>query len=259
MKVNFCIVALLTGSSFAAAQSQLPASDPNLINLQTPSLLSKSQSAASLDLRYFGGYDKSLRGSLWYGFGICKDLEIDVAGSFAKWNTANYPDGNFIRFGGTDEELSLRYALPVSNLTVQGGLAYVQTPAQSHRIAATVGGSYGYSPIKQVRFYLNPKAVFLDRNSLVGIGLGTSIDLVHHISLLGDWTPLIAGDNTFYTADQSRSRGELYGVGLRFSNLYRNGTVDIGVTNSTGITTGSSLTPSLGDSPSLFGRLTYRF
>jgi hypothetical protein len=261
MMYKICLTALLPALSLAQAQTTLPVTDQNLINLQTPTLLGSSRSAATVDLRYFAGYDKTLHGDLWLGYGLCKDLEIDLAGSFAKWGSTPAFDGTTIRFGGVDEELSIRYRLPFEQvpITVQAGLDYAQTPAQPQRLAGTLGASAGYSPVSKLRLYLNPKAVFLDRNSLVGIGIGASVDLAPKLLLIADWTPLVAGDNTISTSSGTGSRSQLYGVGLRFQDLWAGGSLDIGVTNATGITTGSSLTPDLGDAPALYIRFGYRF
>jgi hypothetical protein len=260
MKFKIFLTALLGILSFANAQTPLPANDQNLINLQTPTLLGDMRSSASLDLRYFGGYNKTPTGDFSLGYGICKYWEVDLAGSFSKWNSANLGGGEQIRFGGTDEELSIRYQIPIEvPVTLSVGESYTQTPAQPRRLATTFGGSVGYSPIPKIRLYLNPKAVLLDHNGLVGISFGAAVDVAPNLTLMGDWTPLIAGENTFDTQTGGRSRGQIYSVGLRLSNLFPHGTLDVGVTNSSGITTGSSLTPSLGESPSLFARFTYRF
>ena len=263
MKFQTLTLASLAASlTVAQAQTAPLASDVSLINIQTPTLLHSGQSSALVDLRYFGGYDKTLHGDLEFGYGISKHFELDVAGSFAKWNSAATPSGNVIRFGGTDEELSLRYHVPGMGslpVAVQVGLADTQTPAQDHKLAATLGGSVGYSLDRMVRFYFNPKAVFLDHNTLVGLGLGASVELVSKVSFIADWTPMVAGDNTIDTQTGNRSRGQIYSAGLRYSGSHHKNVLDLGVTNGTGITTGSSLTPSLGNSPALFVRLTHRF
>ncbi len=259
MKPILCAFGFLMMSALASAQTPLPVNDASLVNLQTPVLLAPSKSAASVDLRYIGGYDKDLRGNLWVGYGVAKNFEIDLAGSFEQWKTVNFENGGFIRFGGTDEELSLRYQTPLPGLTVQGGADYVQTPAQGHHLATSLGASYGYALIAKLRLYANPRAEFLDNNSLFGLGLGAVYEFCPKLSLMADWTPILAGDNDISTASLSRSRVQLYSVGVRLSGLVQNGSLDFGVTNSNGITTGSSLTPTLGDSPALFARFTYRF
>jgi hypothetical protein len=261
MTIKHYIFALF-GTSLSLAQAQsTSASDPNLINLQTPTVLHRGQSAAELDLRYFGGYDKTLHAGVGLGYGLGHGLEVDLAGSFSKWNSALPPSGNEVRFGGTDEELSLKYRLPKMKslpISVQAGLEYVQTPAQPERLAGTLGASAGYSLDSKIRFYLNPKVVFLDHNTLVGLGLGASVDLVSKLTLVADWTPMLAGENTIDTQTGGRTRSQLYSVGLRYGMTHKCN-IDLGVTNASGITSGSSLTPSLGDSPALFVRLTHHF
>lgn len=261
MVYKVCVIALMSTFSLAQAQTAPSANDQNLINLQTPMLLGNGHSSATIDLRYVGGYDKTIHGGLVLGYGISKGLEIDLLGSFSKWQSAGAFGGSTIRFGGTDEELSVRYAVPGMEIpiTVQAGLDYAQTPAQMDRVAGTLGASAGFATIQKVRLYLNPKAAFLDRNSLVGIGLGASVDLVPKVLLVADWTPVVAGDNTVSTSTGGLSRAQLYGVGLRFLDLWQGGSLDIGVTNAAGVTTGSSLTPNLGNSPALYARFGYRF
>jgi hypothetical protein len=254
------LLATLFAPCLAAAQTLAPANDASLTNLQTPVLLGQGKSALSLDFRYFGGYDKTVNSSVWYGFGFCKDWEIDFAGTFDKWSSMTSGAGTEIRFGGTDEEISVRYRVPFTlPLTIQGGLADPQTPAQNGRLASTAGVSLGYSPESRIRFYVNPKSVFLQDNTIFGVSVGGAIDLVPNITLIGDFTHIFAGDNTIDTGSGNTSRSHIYSIGLRFPNLVMNGSLDLGVTNGSGITTGSSLTPSLGGAPAVFARLSYRF
>jgi len=234
--------------------------EPDLINLKTPHTLKASEQSASIDLRYEGGYEKTLRGDLAYSYGIMDHLEVDAAASLSKWNTETDANGDTVRSGGTDEELSLKYRVnaefPVS---VQAGLAYVQTPAQDDRLAGTLGASAEYEIQPGLHVYANPRVVFLDNNSIFGFGLGASFRVVDGIDLIADWTPILSGQNVIDMQTGNRSRGELYSAGLRFRHIVPNGTLDIGVTNAIGSTTGASLTPTLGGSPALFVRASYRF
>ena len=251
---------LLTAALTAQGNGMPPASGPDLINLKTPQVLGAGQQAASVDLRLEGGYEKTLRADLGYRFGLGHNFEVDGATSLTRWDTETAASGSTVRSGGTDGEVSLKYkvdaGVPVS---VQAGLAYVQTPAQQDRLETTLGASAEWEPTKGVRLYANPRAVFLDNNSIFGFGLGFSAKIVQGIDLLGDWTPILSGDNTVDMQTGQRDRGELYSIGLSFNDLIPKGAVDLGITNATGSTTGSSLTPTLGGAPSLFLRLSYRF
>jgi hypothetical protein len=255
--LSFC---LLSAVYTAQVSGMSQAAEPDLINLKTPHTLKASEQSASVELRYEGGYEKTVRGDLGYSYGVTDHFEVDGTASLSKWNTETTPGGTTVRSGGTDEELALKYKVDsVIPVSAQVGLSYVHTPAQTDRLAATLGASAEYAPQPGLRFYANPRAVLLDKNSIVGFGLGASLRVVEGIDLIGDWTPILAGQNSIDTQTGTRSRGQLYSVGLRFRKFVPNGTLDVGVTNAVGSTTGDSLTPTVGDSPSLFVRASYRF
>jgi len=235
-------------------------SEPDLINLKTPHVLQAGKQSVSIDTRYEGGYEKTVRTDVEYGFGLCDHLEVDGVTSLSRWDTEAAAAGPTVRAGGTDEEVSLKYKLDTQvPVTVQAGLAYAQTPAQDDRLATTLGASAAWEATEGIQLYANPRAVFLDKNSIVGFGLGFSAKVMQDIDVLGDWTPILSGQNTVDMQTGLRGRAQLYSIGLRLKNLVPHGAVDLGITNSTGSTTGTSLTPTLGNSPSLFVRLSYRF
>ena len=246
-------------SSLASAQSSGAVGDAKLLSLTTPSLLSKGETSLGLAFRGFGGSDKLLYTDVSAGYGLSQGLNLEFLGDFA--SDGSYTSGNgSIRYGGSDGEVRLRYKLPFSiPASVQTGLAYSATPAQEHRVAATVGASFGYSLGNHISIYAEPKAVILDTNSLVGLGLGATVGVTHGVELIGEWTPMLSGRNSIGTQTLGRDQVELYGVGLRFTNLVRGWTLDVGYTNSTGSTTGFSLTPALGNTGGLLIGGSYRF
>jgi hypothetical protein len=245
----------------------------SLLGLTTPYFLTKGQVDAGLTFRAFGGDDKLLYSNLSVGYGLCKDFNLEFLGDFASNGsyTTRFGDADdglarassefdSILFGGSAGEVRVRYKLPTSfAATVQAGLAYSSTPAQEHRLATTVGATAGYRLWDRVQVYAEPKAVILDSNSLVGLGLGASVYLVKGVVLEGEWTPMLSGQNSINTQTLARDQVQLYGVGLHFTQLVPRWSFDLGYTNSTGSTTGFSLTPSLGNVGGLLVGASYRF
>src|SRR5580658_3061823 len=100
---------LITAAMTAQGGGMAPASVPDLINLRTPQVLDAGKQAASVDLRFEGGYEKTLRAGLGYRFGLGHNFEVDGAASLSRWDTETSASGATVRSGGTDEEVSLKY------------------------------------------------------------------------------------------------------------------------------------------------------
>lgn len=218
---------------------------PVLVNLTTPSevLNEPGKSWGDVSFRAFGGDDKLLYTNLWAEHGLAKSWAVDVRADLASFGTFNGPVGP-VRFGGSDVELLGRYQTAPGVITF--GAADIDTPAQGHRIAGVVSAQVPLQ-MKEDSLFLEPKVVFLRDNSLVGLGVGADVRLMKGISLMADWTPMLAGDNNIDPNTGNRTRVQLVGFGLRFRDLSPGLTLDVGVTNATGITTGTSMTPSTGD------------
>src|SRR5207244_767126 len=83
---------------------------------------------------------------------------------------------------------------------------------------------------------------------------GTSIRVSDRVHLVGDWTGIVSGDNTLSTANATRKHKGIWGAALRMSSDGANGhfDLDLGYGNATGSTTGTSLTPGLGNASGFY-------
>jgi len=263
MKAPLATLTVALSSAVAAAQTGTPPPDANLVNLTTTSIQAQGKGIASFDLRSFSNTDKVLRPAVALGYGLGGGLELGIDGMFGARDGKVLRDGTVVRYGGSEGDLVLRYAAPHSLWpTLEAGIAYLDTPAQPRRTAIVLGATEGISfgtGTNLVRMYLNPKAIIFDSNTLVGIGVGAAYDITPDISIIGDWTPLVAGSNAINSDFGTRQRIQLYGVALRFNKLIQGAAIDLGYTNSTGMAGGFSLTPGLGNTGAFYARATVRF
>ena len=270
MKNLICCAAALGVAASTYGQAPAPSGDLVLIGLRTPSLLDPDKSWIDLSFIGYGGADELLRTNAWIAYGLAPGWQLDLRGSFAgngsdkgapvESDGFRVPSGENVKFGGSDGELLANYKLPIDvPIVVRGGVAYVATPAQNDLLAGVVSASIGYNLPYGISAYLEPKAVFLRDNSLVGIAVGATYEVAKNIELMGEWTPLVAGSNTINLTTGNWSRVQLFGAGLRFRNVQPGLSIDLGVTNATGFTTGMSMTPSMGNVVGLFIGGEYRF
>lgn len=252
VRTLFTLALLCAGRAFAQEY-------PVLVNMSTVSALEyqTGKGWGDISFRAFGGDDKLVYTNLWAGYGVAKSFDVDVRADLASFGTFSGPAGP-VRFGGSDVELLGRWQTTHLGPVIQFGAADVNTPAQEHRIAGVVSAQESFG-ISGESLCLEPKAVFLRDNSLVGLGIGANVKLASHIHLLADWTPMLAGDNYIDPDTGSRSRVQLVGAGLRFTDLSPGLLVDVGITNATGITTGTSMTPSTGDTLGFYIGAGFRF
>ena len=250
MKAKSCFVVALICAGRAFGQTPAPSGPVALnrvnVNLTVPSLLNPGVGWGEVSFRGFGGDDKLLYSGLWGAYGIRKGWELDVRGDAAPNGSFTSSTGESIRYGGSDIEVLARYQIPVIGATIQAGVADPATPAQNHRLAGVLGASFGFT-FGPSALYIEPKTVFLDHNTLVGIGIGSAAPIARNIEIMYDWTPMVAGRNAIDTGTGNRRQTQITGAGLRFKNLTPGLTLDVGLTNGTGITTGMSMTPSLGN------------
>src|SRR5207247_1306600 len=102
------------------------------------------------------------------------------------------------------------------NVAVLGGISFPSTPAQGSS-AGTLSAIAAMKIHDRITGYLNPRAVFVEGNSIVGIGVGAHFRLSDRVHVVGDWSGIVAGDNTRSVADGSRKRADVWGIALRFS------------------------------------------
>lgn len=80
------------------------------------------------------------------------------------------------------------------------------------------------------------------------------------LSVVGDVTGLLSGDNSYSPLTGELVRQMVWGAGLRYT-LSRGAhemSVEVGATNGLGSSTGLSMTPGLGGSTSVYAALSYR-
>lgn len=268
VSLGLLLIALSWAAPCAHAQAEEGSREPHLptslINLDDASLLKRDQVAAHLDIRAFGGGEDLFYAGLGVRYGLGHNWELGLRGASADRKNLSLTDGNLLRHGGNDVELLARYCFlpgaPDGFKPTVTGLLGVSQPSTPDRGSASLnlGLSASVSYKHWVTFTLNPRAVVLDDSALVGIGLGAQIRLTQGVSLVGDYTPIVSGNNTRNTIDGSPMRRDVYGVALRLSASDNRTSLDLGYTNGLGSTTGFSLTPGLDGSGAFYFAITAR-
>ena len=87
---------------------------------------------------------------------------------------------------------------------------------------------------------------------------GRDYQIVKGVSVVGDYTAILSGQNTRDTVTGSGMSRDVFGAALRLSSGSGAYTLDIGYTNGTGSTTAFGLTPGLGGSSAVYAALTVR-
>ena len=239
-------IVLLSGS--AIAQQSDPGASGGLVNVESPSILPVHGYAARLDVRTFSGDENLTYTTLGVRLGLSQSWELGVRGLFADTNTFSLPNEGTISHGGSDVEVLARYAVPNTGRTRLAGYAgfsMPNTPAQNGGVF-TLGLADEIQLGNGAALVLNPRSVLLKSNAIVGFGAGLRVKLFDHFALVGDFTPIISGNNTRDAVTGSLSHRDIYGAALRYTIRDSRISVDLGVTNGTGFTTGASLTPGLG-------------
>jgi hypothetical protein len=255
--IAFVLLAIGTAAAQAPADSVQPL---KLVNLETPSVLGPGQYDVTAEFRGFGGSDKLAYGTLEANGGFGNGLGLVLRSSFSR--VAGFStSGGTVEYGGTDYEAQLKYAIPsVSGLALMGGFSAPNTPAH-HTLFGTASALYSY-PLQPVNLYAGAKGVFGSNTSLVALCLGFDYKFQADFHLVGDGALVVTGDNTYSTSTGNAERSSLYGVAVRYSpsqaGLLR-WSVDLGVTNALGGTSGFELTPSLGSTPGIYVAASVRF
>ena len=261
MKGIFVSVALGFGSVLCFAQAPTATSAASkLINLDTPTIPAQNTAWARADVRVLGSNEKTTYGSLEVGAGLGSGLGLIVRGSAGKFSDFVQPTFT-IRHGGSDIEAMLKYSSPMlSGLALAGGVSLPNTPAQNN--AFFTGEALYQLPVTGADIYLGAKGVFRQDSTIVGLAAGFSVHAGPGLDLIGDFTGIVTGNNTYSTSTGALQRRPVYGLGLRFNTFVvpkQTITVEGGITNGIGGTTGFSLTPGLGNSVGAYLSASVRF
>ena len=251
MRLICCLVALaaLTFVSSVAIAEDATSDIGPVLNLDAPGCPAPGQTAWSAGVRIFGSKQDAKFGDLRLDIGIREGIALTLRGTVGERRTFTAPSF-VIHHGGNDAELLLRYMPPQTpRCALEIGVSYADTPAQKDTFP-TVQLLHQRPLGSALTLLLAPRAVFIEDNTLVGIGGGLAWKLTDTGELVADVTAIVHGDNTYNTHTGERVRRAVWGVALRMrpENGDRKMTIDLGVTNALGGTTGMSLTPGLGGS-----------
>jgi hypothetical protein len=254
------VILLATPGHAQTGGPQIPLPpDLSLIHLDTPVILGKGGTGANLEIRALGGDEDLVYTSLGVQYGFGNGWSGLLRGTFAGRENFSLPGGaSAIRHGGSDVELAAKYQ-PANSRRYAGliGISFPGTAAQNDPVI-TLGASAAFPLGSRATAYVNPKAVLLQDNLLLGLGIGVRAQVSEAISVVADFTPLLSGDNTRSTDDGDRERQSVYGIAVRIARPESPLSFDIGFANGTGRTTGASLTPGLGGTGGLYVGLTVR-
>jgi len=228
--------------------------DSGLVNISTPDITAPKQWNAKADLRVFGGDENTTYVGVGASYGLSNNWQVSLGSSLAQFENYALGSGAVARHGGTDVELAVKYStrhFAKFGLSGQLGVGLPNTPAQTSA-HITLGAAGSYFAASNVELYVNPRSVLIDSNSIVGLGMGAKIKLNSQFSVVGDYTPILTGSNTIDTTRGTQRSHDIYGAALRYASSSNSLSIDLGYTNGTGFTTGSSLTPGLGGSGAFY-------
>jgi hypothetical protein len=220
-----------------------------IVNLDSSDVLQKGALFLRSEARMFGGDEDLTYVGFGARYGLGKGFEGSLRGVFSNKRDLNIGGGNVIGHGGNDWELSLKARLSemTTPISVILGLSFADTPAQCDKFL-TLGAAASRSLSDRIEVTANPRAIFIEDNTIVGFGLGASAKISDNLSFGLDYTPILTGRNTRSVTTGDMMACDLYGAMLRYSMRGGNANLTVGYTNATGGTTGFGLTPGLGGS-----------
>lgn len=251
MRVICCIVALAGATLFGTvAAAEETASDIGpVLNLDAPGCPDPGKVVWTAGGRIFGSKQDAKFGDLRLDFGVREGLAVTLRGTAGERRTYVGPSFT-IDHGGNDAELLVRYMPPQTpRCAIEIGVSLADTPAQKDTFP-TVQLLHQRPLGSKLTLLLAPRAVFIEDNTLVGIGGGLAWKITDTGELVADVTAIVHGDNTYNTHTGARVRRAVWGVAIRMrpDDGDRKTIIDLGITNALGGTTGMSLTPGLGGS-----------
>jgi hypothetical protein len=257
------IAATMLLAWFATApQAQADDGSGRIVNLDTPATAAKGELSPHFDVRFMDSPESITYTSLSFRYGLASNIELGARGTMGAKRALLLPGGGSILFGGSDVELYGKYGFGTMSgvrLGAMGGVSFPNTPAQN-QATGTVGGMASIDLGRRFTATLNPRAVFLDSNNIIGIGVGGSYHASEKVHILADWTGIVSGDNTRDTTTGARKRRDVWGAAVRYASPSGDQQIelDLGYGNAIGTTTGFGLTPGLGDSAGFFFALRVR-
>lgn len=241
-KRYLAMVAILWLTAVGNCQTAVPA---GYLNLDTSEILPKGMTDGKHDLRMFGGHENLTYATLSHRYGMGGGLEGIWRGVIASEKSIPAGNGGTIFFGGVDFEAALRCQL--GGMVGLIGVSTPFTPAQKGPVVS-LGLSSTRNMGEKLSVTLNPRAILVRDNTIVGLGFGANLGLQDRMSLSAEYTPILSGQNTRDVFDGQMMKRDLYGVALHYRLMGDNVSVGFGYTNATGGTTGFGLTPGLGGS-----------
>lgn len=244
----------------ADGEASRGSAETGLVNIATPETLTAKQIGLRADVRAFNGDENTVYVGPGVRYGLSDNWELGVSSALAQFRTFAAAPGN-IRHGGSDVELAAKYATRQSGkyaYSAQIGIGLPHTPSQLGPIL-TLGMAGSVAPCSRFVLYVNPRAAMVANNTIVGFGFGAKIKLTNHVSLLGDYTPILTGVNTANVTTGGAVGRDVYGAALRYVLGQGVAAIDLGWTNGSGLTTGSSLTPGLDKSSAFYAALSVKY
>jgi hypothetical protein len=248
-------IARICGATLSIGLITACYADGTLSGMQTTEV--KAPGAWSLDVRsnfYRDAEDRTYT-SAALSFGLQPRWELGFRGAFASVGFSSTPAA--IRTGGTDLEFYVKHAVEgIDRLTLMAGVAFPNTPAQDKPFF-TYGATYGFEQQPGgSKFYVGGRGVWHSDDSLIGVSGGFEMPFANGFEFFGDITGIVHGDNTRDGNTGLPLRRAVWGIGARYNfnstqKTGMDGSVYLMLTTGLGITTGTSLSPALGNRPAL--------
>lgn len=234
--------------------------DYTLVNLDTPLIAAARRGTYNIDVRAAGAAENSTYLSFEGQYSLRRDFALiaRVTGSYKRYYGQSARP--FI-YGGRESELAAKLGLGRRGPYRMAIQASVLNPDQGSRrtpyFAAQLLVSRNFG--KKTTLYFVPK-VLLPNRALVTLGGGAKYRFNDQFTVFGDIQGAITGDNSTSVFSGLPIQKEVWGVGLRYTpSLYRgHASLDLGITNGLGRTTGFSTTAALSGSAAFYVNLTYR-
>lgn len=264
LRLPLALFALIGGAILPAVAQEEEDTSPvpimTLLNLDTPELPQPRQGLYHFDIRASGGTE----GKTYYGIGA----QFGLARNFSLLARATFSDPRLftnsvipIRHGGHEAEIAGKWLLLDRGdvkWAMQAGVLFPHTGLR-RAVAGTVQSLLSRKLGEKTTVYFVPKLILQDR-TLLTLGGGVHYRFNSDWDLFGDIQGAVSGDNTFRTDTGGRTKQEVWGVGFRYTPSAYRGQVslDLGVTNGLGRTTGYSTQPGLAGNTAFYVQFLYR-